>query len=230
MASSVERRAIQRLAAGRDRAALQQCSRSRNEAGPLQLCGLWDGPVFFPDEIRQRHRLAELLAAATWRRARAPGSLWRHAPNRSVVPALWRAFGTRVQRRSATDRPPVLHERRGPDVPCERGLSLLAIASSNPDNSVRRGAQCLFLDGSLRSRVRLGEFAKTAPKPHAPWGRLQVLRSRRIAMRRSRSRVSRWTWISLAPAAIASCRPRLSKYAWGSLPVSPALTISRSPS
>ncbi len=51
------------------------------------------------------------------RRARAARQQRRHVAHRGALPPLWRSSRPRLRRRPPADRPALLHERRGDDVP-----------------------------------------------------------------------------------------------------------------
>ena len=62
-------------------------------------------------QVRQRHRLAELLAAARQCRRHRDRHDLRHAPHRGALPPLRRPSRPRLRRRAAADRAALLHER-----------------------------------------------------------------------------------------------------------------------
>ena len=64
------------------------------------------------DQVRQRHRLAQLLAAAAQRRQPARRHHAGHVARRGALPPLRRPPGPRVRRRPEAHRPALLHERR----------------------------------------------------------------------------------------------------------------------
>jgi hypothetical protein len=67
--------------------------------------------VYLEDEIRQRHRLAEFLRAASACRRDVGRSFVFHGPDGSALHSLRRTFGTRFRRRSEADGPALLHQR-----------------------------------------------------------------------------------------------------------------------
>ena len=71
-------------------------------------------------QVRQRHRLAELLpAAAAARSSPAPTTACSTRPHRSALRPLRRPSRPRLRRRPAPDRPALLHERRRDDLPAD---------------------------------------------------------------------------------------------------------------
>src|ERR1700716_109187 len=67
-------------------------------------------------EIRQRHRLAELLRAPAEGGRHHDGPDLRDGADRSSLRPLWRAFGACVSRRPRAHRRALLYERRGVEV------------------------------------------------------------------------------------------------------------------
>ena len=78
----------------------------------LYTCAGCAQAVLVGPQVRQRHRLAQLLAAPAGRRGRDRGPHLRHGPHGGALRQLRRPSGTRVRRRPAPDRPALLHERR----------------------------------------------------------------------------------------------------------------------
>ena len=78
----------------------------------LYTCAGCATAVLVGPQVRQRHRLAQLLAAPAGRRGRDRGPHLRHGPHGGALRQLRRPSGTRVRRRPAPDRPALLHERR----------------------------------------------------------------------------------------------------------------------
>ena len=78
----------------------------------LYTCAGCAHAVLVGPQVRQRHRLAQLLAAPAGRRGRDRGPHLRHGPHGGALRQLRRPSGTRVRRRPAPDRPALLHERR----------------------------------------------------------------------------------------------------------------------
>src|SRR5262249_10846729 len=71
-------------------------------------------------QVRERHRMAELLRAARSAGGRDDrGSQLRHDADRSALRQLRRTSRTRLSRRSASDRPALLYERCRDDVRTE---------------------------------------------------------------------------------------------------------------
>ena len=97
-----------RRPSGRSRAR----SNDEHRRGTLRLRRLRPRSVLLDDEVRQRHRLAELLGAARQRgRHDARHSLGMVAHG-GALPPLRRPSRPRVRRRPEADRPALLHERR----------------------------------------------------------------------------------------------------------------------
>src|SRR5436305_1296933 len=81
------------------------------DAGHLSVRRLRPGAVLLADEVRLRHRLAELLPGGRRgprRGARRPCP-W-HGPDRADVQPMRVAPGPRLPRRPAPDRPALLHQ------------------------------------------------------------------------------------------------------------------------
>ena len=109
--------------AGGHRAAVLRRARWRIAVGTLSLHLLRHRAVRLEDQVRLRHRLAELLAGhleAQRRRRRGPA--FRHARAGDQLRALRRASRPCIQRRPATDRPAVLHEFGGTPLHSTRDL------------------------------------------------------------------------------------------------------------
>ena len=79
--------------------------------GHLRLRRLRPAAVLLGDEIRERHRLAELLSAAGKRRRQDRGPHLRDAADRNSLPPLRRPSRPRLRRRAEADRPALLHGR-----------------------------------------------------------------------------------------------------------------------
>ena len=78
-------------------------------------CGL---PLFSSsDQVRQRHRLAELLPALAEVGGHENRPQPAHGTDRSALPAMRRASRPCVRRRPEADRPALLHERARLEVP-----------------------------------------------------------------------------------------------------------------
>ena len=98
-----------------------------HRAGTFSLRRLRPAAVLLEDEIRKRHRLAELLGAACQCRGRNRGPLVRHDPHGGLVPPLRRPSRPRLQRWAEADRAALLHERRGAEIHAGAGgIELLA--------------------------------------------------------------------------------------------------------
>ena len=80
-------------------------------------CAGCDLPLFcIRDQIRKRHRLAELLPAAAQRGRHLERPLAADRAHRGALPALRRPSRPRVRGRPAADRAALLHQRRRADV------------------------------------------------------------------------------------------------------------------
>ena len=83
----------------------------------IYSCAGCDLPLFASEhQVRQRHRLAELLRAARQRHRHDQRPQLLHGAHRGALPALRRPSGPRVRRRPEADRPALLHERRRAEV------------------------------------------------------------------------------------------------------------------
>src|SRR3546814_1500328 len=97
---------VQGAARGGDRAALHQPAERRASRRHLRLRRLRAAALFEPDQVRKRHRLAELLGAAERRdreRDRPQDPLYAH---RGALPALRWASGAYLPPRAE-------HKRKG---------------------------------------------------------------------------------------------------------------------
>src|ERR1700743_3326295 len=112
MAFSIDAGAIRRAATGRYRARVFKSARLRNPRRHVCVRRLPEQAVFLRYQIRQRHRLAEFLAAVAGRRLATHRHDLGHGARRKPLPPLRRASGPRVRRRPAADRLALLHERR----------------------------------------------------------------------------------------------------------------------
>ena len=114
--------------------------------GHLRLRRLRPAAVLLRDQIRERHRLAELLPAARKRRRQDRGPHLRHAAHRSALPPLRRPSRPCLRRRTEADRPALLHRRfwrwcsirRRPRRPDARARQLLPAPAIVP-RSLDRG-------------------------------------------------------------------------------------------
>jgi hypothetical protein len=113
---------------------------ARPRASPrhLRLRRLRPAAVRLGHQVRQRHRLAELLSAAAQRRRHPTEDRTFRVmpPHRSALPPLRRPSRPRLRRRPEADRPALLHERR-------RAAASIAPPSSSPTppSAHRRGDQ-----------------------------------------------------------------------------------------
>ena len=112
MARAADAAAIRDPAQARHRAAGLEPAPQGEAQGHLRLRRLRPAAVLLGDQIRQRHRLAELLSAAAKRRRQDRGPHVRDDAHRSALPPLRRPSRPRLRRRAAADRPALLHERR----------------------------------------------------------------------------------------------------------------------
>ena len=117
MAAASHPAAVRRAAPSVHREALQQPAQRRAPARDLRMRGLRFGPVLLDHEVRQWHRLAELLESPGQRRTRADRQHCGHVTHRGTLPSLRRPPRPRLQRWPPADRPALLHERRGDDLP-----------------------------------------------------------------------------------------------------------------
>ena len=86
-------------------------------------CAGCDLPLFSSEtKYRERHRLAELLAAARQCPRRDRGHDVRDDAHRSSLPALRRTYRSRLRRRAETDRIALLHRRVWAGVSSGRAL------------------------------------------------------------------------------------------------------------
>ena len=90
--------------------------------GHLHLRRLRPAAVLLRDQVRLRHRLAELLCPDRRRGEGQAGLDLRHGQGRGALPPLRRPSRPCVQRRPEAHRAPLLHERRVAEI--RRGLRL----------------------------------------------------------------------------------------------------------
>ena len=141
--------------------------------GGFRLRGLRAAAVREQDQVRQRHRLAELQYSGR-RRDRDDGrpQLW-HDAHRSALRALRLASWPRVSRRPAANRPALLHQRRGdklhagrvnaPHLPTGSAVARPCRSSGRPERPDRRadreprhaGGDRLLVDSPLSQGVPL---------------------------------------------------------------------------
>ena len=84
--------------------------------GTYACAGCDAAAVLVGNQIRQPHRLAELLSAARQRARHQAGLCAAHSAHRGALPALRRASRACVRGRPAADRAALLHQRRRTDV------------------------------------------------------------------------------------------------------------------
>ena len=126
-----------------------------HRAGTFACAGC-DLPLYLvEDQVRQRHRLAELLGAA--RRTRSTNTTDRTfgmVRTDGALPALRRPSGPRVRRRAEADRPALLHERRGAEIRARRvRLELSAVLVARVERQRNPGPG--FRSGTAASRISL---------------------------------------------------------------------------
>src|SRR5882724_4506517 len=112
MASPAQARGLPGAAPRGHRAALQQPAERREAPGHLRLRWLRPAAVLVRDEIRKRHRLAELLQAAGECGRDVDRPLAADGAHRGALPPLRRSPGPCVRGWAEADRPALLHERR----------------------------------------------------------------------------------------------------------------------
>ena len=159
--ADARRAALADPARGGDRAGLHQPAARRAPQGDVRLRRLRAAAVQLGDQVRERHRLAELLAAAAACRRRAHRPQPADGAHRSAVRALRRASRPRLRRRAQADRPALLHERAGAEVP--RRLTTRRRCAASRACPARR---------SRRRRAR-----PEAARARAPWLRGSARRS-----------------------------------------------------
>ena len=122
-------------------------------AGMFHCAGCRQRAVLVDGQVRQRHRLAQLLpAAGQGGGRRADRSHPGHDAHRGAVPPLRRASGPRVQRRPAAHGPALLHERTGAGV--HAGCRMKGIAMSTRTTVVGTLAVALAAWGHPGQRDR----------------------------------------------------------------------------
>ena len=84
---------------------------NEHRKGTFVCAGLRAAAVQLGDQVRKRHRLAELLEAASARGRHAARSQPDDGADRSAVRAMRRTSRPRLRRRAQADRPALLHER-----------------------------------------------------------------------------------------------------------------------
>ncbi|KAG0776576.1 hypothetical protein G6F22_012475 [Rhizopus arrhizus] len=76
---------------------MEQPAQQGAPAGHVRLCRLCAATVLLVHQVRERHRLAELLGAAAQRHRRGPRRHLRHAAGGGALPPLRRPSRPRVQ-------------------------------------------------------------------------------------------------------------------------------------
>jgi hypothetical protein len=114
MARAPQRCRIPRPARSRHRTPLFQPPRCRDAGRHLPVSRLRSARLWLGREIRQWHRLAELLRKPSARNRHAGGPPNAPRPDRGALPPLRWASGPCLQRRPATHRQAPLHQRRQP--------------------------------------------------------------------------------------------------------------------
>ena len=90
--------------------------------GHLRLRRLRPAAICLGNQVRQRHRLAELLSADGERGRQDRGPHLRHAAHRSALPPLRRPSRPRLRRRAEADRAALLHGRLALVIPSGRDI------------------------------------------------------------------------------------------------------------
>ena len=96
----------------------------------ILLCRLRPGAVQVEEEVRERHRLAELQRSGAGRGRGHRGPRLRHAAHRGALQPLRQPSRPRVSGRPAADRLALLHQRRGDEL--QAGLIRFDEAGSRP--------------------------------------------------------------------------------------------------
>ena len=118
------------------RAPVQLAARPTRSARGTFVCAGCNNELYASThQVRQRHRLAELLPPAARRDRHLDRLQARLSAHRSALRRLRRAPGPRVQRRAHADRLALLHERAGDEVP----RRLTRLRADPPDPEVAAG-------------------------------------------------------------------------------------------
>ena len=135
---------------------------SREATGRVLLRRLRPAPVREQDEVRQRHRLAELQHAGR-RSGRDVGRPeLGHDPHRGALRPMRLASRPRVSRRPSADRPALLHQRRGDQLYAGGRMKRLRASGD------RRGSGDRCRRRTSNSRVRRMKSTGTASPDSRP--------------------------------------------------------------
>src|SRR3954454_15575328 len=102
---------------GGDRAALLQPASERTSPRHIRLRRVRAALVQLGDEVRKRHRLAELLEGAAGRDRNPHRPKPGDRAHRGLVRALWRAPRPCLRRRAEAHRPALVHEWARAELP-----------------------------------------------------------------------------------------------------------------
>ncbi len=116
---------------------------SRATGRHVQLRRLRAGAVRGGSQVRERHRLAQFLCAARGVDRNLLGPQLLHGAHRGSLQPLRRPSGPRVPRRSAADRPALLHQRRA--------LELHAVRAAAQRAEWCCASTCLVASGSAEA-------------------------------------------------------------------------------
>ena len=131
-----------------------RCSRTSHRH--IHLRRLRAAAVLIEDQVRQRHRLAELLGAARRTRStRRTTRTLRHGAHRSALPPMRRPSRPCVRRRPEADRPALLHERRRAEVRARRVRLELSGGTRSPRVHGSETWDPGFRSGTAASRISL---------------------------------------------------------------------------
>ena len=123
-----------------------------------------------PAEVRQRHRLAELLRPARQRHRHDQDRSLVHGTHRGALPPLRRPSGPRVRRRAEADRAALLHERRGAHDSSRREIVVLRTAGTvekGTDHADLRARRWLLAPLAVIAGIAAAA-AQAAPAEHGP--------------------------------------------------------------
>ena len=109
--------------------------------GHVRLRRLRPAAVLLGDQVRERHRLAELLQAVAERGRRVHGSLAGHPAHRGSLPPLRRTSRPRLQRRPQADGAALLHEWRVTGLQAGCGAGVLAFLLTLDQNAAEPRAR-----------------------------------------------------------------------------------------
>ena len=150
-------------------------STTKSARGTFLCAGLQQRALCERHQVRQRHRLAELLPPAAGRGRHLDRLQARLSAHRSALRRLRRAPGPRVQRRPATDRQALLHERAGDEVPPGRDgpsgairqtLRLLPVGTGGSSQSNACPSASCARKPSRRRRAEAGDLVAVGAQRH----------------------------------------------------------------